>query len=70
MAFDFSHTLETVITQCPLAGVALYAAKVYMEKHESAIQKLVSTFEAEVKACEARYSQVFEELMNLKAKIK
>jgi len=61
---------EQIVTQLPFAGAGLYIAKMYMEKHEAAVQKLLSTFEKEVQACEARYQMVFDELMKLKEKVK
>lgn len=61
---------EQLITQAPFAGVGLYVAKLYMEKHEAAIQRLLTTFEKEVQACESRYQMVFDELMKLKDQIK
>jgi hypothetical protein len=61
--------VENLVTQAPLAGVGVYVAKLYMEKHEAAIQKLLATFEGEVRACEVRYQMVFDELMKLKDKL-
>lgn len=66
-------TIQTAIIrlleQSPLAFAGFMIAKIYMEKHETAIQKLVSTFENEVKACEERYKMVFAELMDIKRKL-
>lgn len=66
----FEQLVETIVAQAPLAGVGIYVARMYMEKHEQAVQKLVATFEGEVKACENRYQMVFDELMKLKDRIK
>jgi len=67
---DLEQTLVNLVSQAPLAGVGVYVAKMYMEKHEAAINKLVATFEAEIKACEGRYEMVFKELLNIKDKLK
>jgi len=67
---NLESVIEQLITQAPLAGTAVYVARMYMQKHETAIQKLIATFEGEVKACEARYGIVFAELMKLKDKLK
>jgi len=58
-----------LLEQSPLALTGFMIAKIYMEKHEKAIDKLVSTFENEVKVCEERYKIVFAELMKIKSEL-
>lgn len=70
MTFSFEQAFETFVAQAPLAGAAVYVAKIYMKKHEEAVNKLMTVFEAEIKACEGRYQMVFDELMKLKEKLK
>lgn len=55
-----------LLSQSPLALAGVYVAHFFMKKHESAMAKLLTTFENEVKACDARYAQVFAELMKIK----
>ncbi|MCE3234525.1 MAG: hypothetical protein K0Q50_705 [Vampirovibrio sp.] len=67
---DINKTLESLISQSPFVAAGIYIAKIFIQKHESAINKLLETFESEVKSCEARYEMVFKELMEIKDKIK
>lgn len=63
------EVLTKLLSDAPLALAAIYIARMYMQKHEQAMAKLVSVFEQEVKACEERYNMVFTELMKLKDKL-
>jgi hypothetical protein len=66
---DFDSMVNAVVPQIPLVAAAIGVAKHYLTKHEELVQKLVSTFESEIKACEDRYAMVFSELMKLKDKV-
>lgn len=67
---DIQTILQTLLMQSPLAAASLYIAHLFIKKHEEAVQKIVCTFEAEVKACEERYEMVFLELMKIKEQIR
>jgi hypothetical protein len=67
---EMTSLIDQLIVQVPLAGVGLYVGLLFLNKYESTVNRLVQTFEAEVRACEERYKQVFDELMNLKEKVK
>lgn len=67
--FEFSEALTNALSQSPYAAAGVYIARFFIRRHEEAVQKLVSTFESEVKSCEARYNVVFAELMKIKDKI-
>lgn len=66
---DFEKLMEQFVIQFPIAGAGIYIAKLYMNKHEMAISKLISTFESEVKGCEERYNKILDEVMRLKEKL-
>lgn len=66
---ELSDALNNAIGQSPYAAAGIYIARFFIRRHEEAVQKLVSTFEAEVKACEERYNVVFDELMKIKDKL-
>lgn len=66
---EIPEALNSAIGQSPFALAGIYIARYFIRKHEQAVEKLVSTFEQEVKACEERYNVVFTELMKIKDKI-
>jgi hypothetical protein len=70
MALDLETVFQNLLIQSPLAGVALYAAKIYMKKHSDAVEQLVDAFRDSNKSCENRYQAVFAELMKIKDSMK
>lgn len=69
-----------LVLQMPFAGAGLLAAWYFQNKSEIKTNKLISVFEKsladmqqmtseEVTRCEARYTQVFSELMRIKEKL-
>ncbi len=66
MPDELSQAFLNLIVQMPLAGVGLYIAQVFLKREEEKYNKLIATFETEIKSCEQRYSMVFQELMKIK----
>ena len=63
---ELKSIFKDFIVQFPLAGAAVWIAHVFMKKHEQVVEKLVSTFEAEIKTCDERFKYVLEEVMKIK----
>ena len=63
---DTPDFLSSLFVQLPLAGAAVWVAKLYMNKHEKSQKELVDAFRQEAKACHENYDRVFTELMRTK----
>ena len=58
--------IQQLATQFPIASLFGAAVWYLIKANAKTNERLLSVFEAEVKACEARYTMVFNELINIK----
>lgn len=62
--------LFRMLSDLPLAGIFWHLMNQAMKKDDIKTEKLIATFEIEIRACEHRYTMVFNELMRLKESVR
>lgn len=63
---DPNTIIDTLLPQAPLAAVALWVAKAYMDKHSAIVDQLVNAFKDEIAGCNKKYQFILEEFLKIK----